>query len=168
MGDIGEKWSQVAQKGGSGRTDYRPVRASYTDVFEHSFDEKGRITIPADWRTEAYESRLFIFPSKKLCLKVYPESWLGRLQEAIASFSLDDPQRLRLEALAQMAQAASWDQQGRITVKERLRTHAQLKKEAILVGCLDHFQIWAPDRWKAAAPRPLQLEEVIEGWLLRL
>jgi MraZ protein len=165
----GEKWGEVEEIGGKGgRLGGWPARTSYTDIFEHAFDEKGRITIPAEWRGEGYESRLFIFPSRKTCLKVYPESWLGALQVRVAQLPLEDPHRLRLEGLAQIAQAANWDQQGRITVKERLRAHAQLKKEAVLVGCLDHFEIWAPELWKAAAPRPLQLEEVVEGWLLRL
>jgi MraZ protein len=59
------------------------VRASYTGTFEHAFDAKGRITVPSEWRWESFEPRLFLLPSSARCLKVYPESWLGRLQEQV-------------------------------------------------------------------------------------
>jgi hypothetical protein len=59
-------------------------RASYTDSFAHAFDAKGRITVPAEWRVEPFENRLFILPSSESCLRVYPASWFGRLQERVA------------------------------------------------------------------------------------
>ncbi len=42
------------------------IRASYTDTFEHAFDAKGRITVPAEWRAESFEARLFVLPSPPL------------------------------------------------------------------------------------------------------
>ncbi len=44
------------------------------------------------------------------------------------------------------AQSATWDQQGRIMVKEKLRQRAGLKKEAVLVGAFTHFEIWGQVR----------------------
>jgi MraZ protein len=39
------------------------------------------------------------------------------------------------------------DKQGRILIPPSLRQHAGLKKEVILVGVLDHFEVWAKDIW---------------------
>jgi MraZ protein len=72
-----------------------------------------------------------------------------------------DPQRQRVEALASLAQSATWDQQGRIMVKEKLRDGAQLKKEAVLVGRLDHFQIWNKALWGAKETVPTTVEEAL-------
>ncbi len=61
-----------------------------------------------------------------------------------------------LEDLAASAQSAAFDQQGRIMVKEKLRASgAGLKKDAMLVGRLDHFQIWDKAAWdsRQTAPR---------------
>lgn len=135
------------------------LRASYTDSFEHAFDEKGRITIPSEWRGEPFETRLFIFPSQETCIKVYPESWLSRLQISVQGLPLQDPQRRNVEALAGLAQAVSLDQQGRIGVKERFRAHAGVKKEAVLVGALDHFKIYNPATLGTLLPRTTTLEE---------
>ncbi len=135
------------------------LRASYTDSFEHAFDEKGRITIPSEWRGEPFESRLFIFPSQDACIKVYPESWLTRLQVGAQKLGLRDPQRLQVEALAGLAQAVAFDQQGRIGIKERFRAQAGIKKEAVLVGSLDHFKIYHPDTLRALPRQATTLEE---------
>jgi MraZ protein len=120
-----------------------PIRGSYTSTFEHTFDAKGRITVPSTWRRENHEKNLHIFPSGAPgSLVVYPESWLSEKFAELAGLKLSDPQRKKLEALAALAQPAEFDEQGRIIVKEKLRQGAAIKKEAVLVGCGDHFEIW--------------------------
>jgi MraZ protein len=137
------------------------VRASYTDTFVHAFDAKGRITVPSEWREDSYEKRLFVFPSQDHCLRVFPETYLSRLQEKTAGLKDADQQRRQVEALASIAQSARWDQQGRIMVKEKLRQGANLKKDAVLVGRLDHFQIWDRKTWEAQSNTPITLEEAL-------
>src|SRR5882762_7233723 len=124
------------------------VRASYTDSFAHAFDPKGRITVPAEWRQPTFETSLFVLPSKDRCVRVYPASWLGRLQEKVSQLKSADPQRIGVENLATTAQTATFDTQGRIMVKEKLREGAGLKKDAMLVGRLDHFEIWDKTAWE--------------------
>ncbi|HSI86278.1 MAG: division/cell wall cluster transcriptional repressor MraZ [Candidatus Methylacidiphilales bacterium] len=136
-----------------------PPRASYTDTFEHAFDIKGRVTVPSDWRSETFEPHLHAFPSKEKCVKIYPASYLGRLQEQLSGLKMDDPQRKRVELLASLAQNASWDQQGRIMIKEKLRSMAGIKKNAVLVGRLDHFEIWAREEWDALPALDTTLED---------
>jgi MraZ protein len=139
------------------------TRASYTDTFEHAFDVKGRITVPSEWRAESFETRLFVLPSSDACVRVYPESWLGRLQEQVSLLKSADPHRIRVESLASLAQSAECDQQGRIMVKEKLRSGAGLKKESVLVGRLDHFQIWDKAAWAARETVPTTVEEALSA-----
>lgn len=138
-------------------------RASYTDSFSHSFDAKGRITVPAEWRDERFENRLFILPSSDKCLRVYPASWLGRLQERAAEMKSTDSSRLWVENLATSAQNAAFDQQGRIMVKESFRRGAGLKKDATLIGRLDHFQIWDKATWESRQPAPVTVEAALRA-----
>jgi MraZ protein len=139
------------------------IRASYTDSFAHSFDAKGRITVPAEWRGGSFEERVFVLPSSDACLRVYPESWLGRIQQQISALKSADPQRKRMEDLAMLAQFAACDQQGRIMVKEKLRQGAGLKKDAMLIGRLDHFQIWDRAKWGALQTAPTTVEEALSA-----
>ena len=139
------------------------ARASYTDTFGHAFDAKGRITVPSEWRAESFETRLFVLPSSDQCLKVYPESWLGDLQEKVAKLKAADPMRQGVELLASKAQSATFDQQGRIMVKEKLRQGAGLKKDAVLVGRLDHFQIWDKAVWEKKDTATMTVEEALSA-----
>jgi MraZ protein len=139
------------------------VRASYTDSFGHSFDPKGRITVPAEWRQPSFETTLFILPSSERCLKVYPASWLGRLQEQVSKLKAADPMRKGVEDLAAKAQNAIFDTQGRIMVKEKLREGAGLKKDAVLVGRLDHFQIWDKAAWQKKDVAEMTVEEALSA-----
>ena len=84
----------------SGRIMSTEVRASYTDSFGHAFDAKGRITVPAEWRQPSFEASLFVLPSSDRCLRVYPASWLGRLQEEVSRLKSADPHRKGVEDLA--------------------------------------------------------------------
>ena len=104
------------------------VRASYTDTFGHAFDAKGRITVPSEWRQPSFEASLYIFPSSDYGLKVYPASWLGRLQEQVSRLKAADPMRQGVEDLASNAQNATFDQQGRIMVKESCAKEPRPKK----------------------------------------
>jgi MraZ protein len=139
------------------------TRASYTDTFEHAFDAKGRITVPAEWRQPWFEASLFVLPSSDKCLKVYPASWLGNLQTEVSRLKSADPMRQGVEILASKAQSASFDSQGRIMVKEKLREGAGLKKEATLVGRLDHFQIWDKAAWEKKDTATMTVEEALRA-----
>ncbi|HUB66750.1 MAG TPA: division/cell wall cluster transcriptional repressor MraZ [Candidatus Methylacidiphilales bacterium] len=139
------------------------TRASYTDTFDHAFDGKGRITVPAEWRGGSYESRLFILPSTEQCLRIYPESWLSSWQEKLKTLKDGDPVRQQALALASVAQSTTWDQQGRIMVKEKLRQKAGLKKEAMLVGQLDHFEIWDKAVWEKRPAAAITVEEALRA-----
>jgi MraZ protein len=139
------------------------ARASYTDSFGHAFDAKGRITVPSEWRQPTFEANLFVLPSSDRCLKVYPASWLGRLQEKVSALKAADPQRKGVENLATTAQSASFDTQGRIMVKEKLREGAGLKKDAVLVGRLDHFEIWDKTTWQRKDVAAMTVEEALSA-----
>ena len=138
------------------------MKEAYTDRFEFSLDSKGRISVPAEWRGEAFEKRFLVMPSAEGCLRVYPASFLGRQMEKLAAdgTSSSDLKRKSLEKLASVIQSAEPDQQGRIVLREKFRQHAALGREAVLIGCLDHFQVWEPRRWTKLAPAATTFEQV--------
>ena len=138
--------------------DFQP---SFIDTFDHAFDEKGRITVPAEWRAEGFETNLVIVPSSEGCLKVYPASWLAGQQAKLSAEGarIDDPRRQAFESLSAISQAGNWDLQGRMVVKEALRKMASIKRKAVLVGCSDHFKIWGAERYAELPARAMTLEE---------
>jgi MraZ protein len=138
------------------------MKEAYTDRFEFSLDDKGRVSVPVEWRGEAFEKRFLLLPSEEGCLRVYPASFLGRQLEKLSAEGVTstDVRRRSLEKLASVMQAAEPDQQGRIMIREKFRQHAGLNRQAVLVGRLDHFEIWEPRRWQKVAPPTLTFEEL--------
>ena len=138
------------------------MKEAYTDRFEFSLDDKGRVSVPVEWRGEAFEKRFLLLPSEEGCLRVYPASFLGRQLEKLSAEGVTstDVRRKSLEKLASVMQAAEPDQQGRIMIREKFRQHAGLNRQAVLVGRLDHFEIWEPRRWQKVAPPALTFEEL--------
>ena len=138
------------------------MKEAYTDRFEFSLDDKGRVSVPVEWRGEAFEKRFLLLPSEEGCLRVYPASFLGRQLEKLSAEGVTstDARRKSLEKLASVMQAAEPDQQGRIMIREKFRQHAGLNRQAVLVGRLDHFEIWEPRRWQKVAPPTLTFEQL--------
>lgn len=164
MGHCGLKGDDMAQKVVS-CSEYNPMSDSikqvYTDTFEHTFDEKGRLTVPKEWRGEGFEIMLDVVPSSKGCLKVYPGSYFASKIQQLATNSFDDPRRRQLERLAPLIQRVRTDEQNRISIKDKLRKQVSLTKSAILVGRFDHFEIWDVKALKADAPEDLTFEKVM-------
>jgi MraZ protein len=139
--------------------------ASYSDTFVHAFDDKGRITVPSEWRRDSFESQLFLVPTREACVRVYPASWMGEIQLKLKDLKDADPDKKKMQALAAIAQSTMWDQQGRIMVKEKLRERAGLKpkKEAVLVGQVGHFEIWEKSAYDAKQVADLTIEEALSA-----
>jgi len=129
-------WQDLAVSGFSGR-------------FDHSIDEKGRVSIPARFREileRDGDDLLFITNcnfDKERCLELYPpREWqrlVGKLQQG-KSFSPE------LRAFQSFyiggAHEIQVDKQGRILIPARLREYASLGRDVTFSAMIDHFQLW--------------------------
>lgn len=140
-------------------------KAVYAGTFEHNFDAKGRVTVPSEWRSDAHEDVLHVFPDRE-CLRVYPASFLEGKRDQLAGAPVKDPRRAVLERLANTIQPASPDGQGRIIIRKSLRDRASLEREVVLAGSLDHFQIWDRKAWNKRGLDDFDFERAASevGW----
>lgn len=120
-------------------------------TFTHSMDPKKRLTIPSEWRDHAgVQSGLFVLPDLegRCFLNVFPaQEMLQRLQ-SIRSLSIADIKgRQFARLLGSKSQIAPWDSAGRIRINDPLLEHAKLTGDVVLVGVLDHFELWNPEQW---------------------
>jgi len=86
--------------------------------------------------------------------RVLPPAEVEKLYEKVAEKALTD--RDAQDAFARFfAQTLSFsfDKQGRFGLAAELLTHAGIRKDAVLVGSLTKFAIWAPDRWQKLETR---------------
>ena len=159
-----KKWGEVGAKPTKCKPMQPTPKGTYVSTFEHSLDAKGRLTVPSEWRTDAHEKDLHIFPSGEGCLKVYPASWLAEQIVRLADLAADDPKRRKVEALASLANVATIDDKtGRIMVKEPMRKHAKITKNAALVGAGQYFQIWNADTYTAKTAEVTNFEDAMKA-----
>lgn len=140
----------------------------YSAIHSHGVDGKRRLSIPAKWRNpgENEEETLTLLiwkksTSQEACLMALPEDMMARLLEKLRSMSFSDP---KAEALRRLLGGGSdqvtVDKAGRICLPDRLAKAAGIDGEATLVGLMDSFQIWNPQRYQAAAASDEALRDV--------
>lgn len=131
----------------------------YRGNFERSFDQKGRLTVPSDWRSGAHEGRLCVIPAK-FHARVYPESWVDAQQQKFSQLKLDDPKRLKWEQLQSIMQDAEADDQGRLMMRSEIREVSKLNGELLLLGKGTHFEIWTLNEGRKQLPASTTFEDV--------
>ena len=121
----------------------------FAGEFAHSLDEKGRLAIPAKFRGRFKEGAVVTRWIGE-CLAVFPADQWADLNAEIAKRPRTDPavSRFRHFVLAG-AHEADPDGQGRVVIPAHLREYASLGGEAVVIGNLDHLEVWEPGRWRA-------------------
>ena len=121
---------------------------------DHSLDNKGRISIPAGFRTEIQRlggDQAPILSVGKDHLVLYPAEIWATIEADLASKSSlrPDVQALKRFVFGSTAECPI-DGQGRITIPATLRAHAALDGKVTLVGVYDQIEIWNHGRIEIA------------------
>ncbi len=139
-----------------------------TGTFGRAVDEKLRVAIPKPLR-EALgalaKGVLYVTPGTDGSLAIYTEESLAELARRLAQAS---PNATDVRAYSRLfyarAQAVELDGQGRVRVPPELAALAGLGKEAVLVGVLDHLELWDRGRWEQyVADRQSQYDRIAEA-----
>ncbi len=120
----------------------------FLNQYQHSFDDKGRLTIPSKFR-ELPEEGAFVVQGLDRNLMVLPPAVFQILYDRLMAMSLTDPtaRLLRRIILGNALQVVP-DGAGRILLSPNLREYAGLKENVVFVGQGDYFEIWSPELWK--------------------
>ncbi len=120
----------------------------FTGEFEHSVDSKNRIFVPSKFRDELGETFMVVRDIRGPVLKIYSlDGW----QEYLAPIRAQE-RRVAEKALRYLhrnAAQVSPDSQGRIILSPSLLDYAEIKKEAVVVGCSDYCEIWSLENYRA-------------------
>jgi len=117
--------------------------------FEHTIDDKNRLTLPARFR-EALAGGVVVTRGMDGCLYAYPlERWEALVESQLGQLNLlrqDD--RMIQRYFFSAAAEAKPDKQGRIMLPAALIDHAELGREVIVAGVHDHLEIWDRSAWR--------------------
>jgi MraZ protein len=125
----------------------------YNSRYRHGVDEKRRVQIPAKWRPadSGVELTLILWPKPKEgpCVRVLPPRELAKLMGYIDAMSNGDSSKTVLKRfIGGESVQAVLDKAGRICLPEVMAKEAGIRDEAVLVGLMDRFEIWSPERFE--------------------
>lgn len=125
----------------------------YNSCYRHGVDEKRRVQIPAKWRPEeaGVELTMILWPKHQAgnCLRVLPPVEMAQLMADIDAMPNGDPNKVVLKRfIGSESVQVSLDKAGRICLPDEMARAAGIKDEVVLVGLLDRFEIWNPDRYE--------------------
>ena len=122
----------------------------FKGTYPYKIDPKGRLPVPAAFRRALAEqgASTVVVTLLDQCLAVYPLAEWQRLEgqlRALPAFSKQVKALTRW--LTSRVADCDMDVQGRILLPPSLRQAVGLERDAIIVGVLDRFEVWAPDGW---------------------
>ncbi len=124
--------------------------------FQHQIDEKGRLSLPAQFRRAAEDRPLVLVHVYPDALTLYPaEAWAEvetRLREMLR---LQPEMRPYVLGVAATAAEVSPDKQGRILIPQKLQDAVGIAGPTLVVGVFDRIELWNPERFAKVTEAPV-------------
>ena len=127
------------------------IRSRFRGKYEHTIDEKGRLSFPSRFRDvlHQYELDVLIVTPWINHLRAYPESEWGAIEDKMLAEGSQNP--LGYGSFIRYVQSGiiecALDKQGRILLPPGLRGDLGLKKEIVLTGMVHWVEIWDKEIW---------------------
>src|SRR5690242_5309277 len=118
----------------------------FRGVTQLSLDAKGRLAIPARYRSELMSTcsgHLIVTVDPSKCLLIYPQPAWEPIEQKLNNLSSFDSKTRNLQRLlVGNASDVEMDAAGRILLPPPLRLFAGLSKDVVLVGQGAKFELW--------------------------
>ena len=124
--------------------------------------------IPAKWRPTqpGTELTLVLWPKAKEgpCLRVLPPQQMAKLMRDFDAMPNTESNKVVLKRfIGSGSVQVTLDKAGRICLPEQMARDAGIGTEAMLVGLLDRFEIWSPERYaKVQASDAIMAQEAFK------
>jgi len=123
----------------------------FRGVTQLSLDAKGRLAIPARYRSELMSTcsgHLIVTVDPSKCLLIYPQPAWEPIEQKLNNLSSFDSKTRNLQRLlVGNASDVGMDAAGRILLPPPLRLFAGLSKDVVLVGQGAKFELWDEVQW---------------------
>ncbi len=137
--------------------------AAFIGTHRHTLDDKGRVSVPAQFRRQLTAEDLYLNVGMEGCLVLYPSHRWQELEEKLLALPRDRQTRFLVRSLAQNLRAVSLDSQGRISIPAELADKAGISGEIMFLGKFDTMELWQPERYNSYIDEAeLSCEEIAE------
>ena len=125
----------------------------FLSTFENKLDKKGRVSVPASFRT--YLSNLgyngvICYPSfNNNCIEAWPQDRIEKISNSIDSLNpFEEKKDYFATSILSESTSLQFDSEGRILITDKLLKHAKIKNKMVFVGQGKTFQIWEPSNYE--------------------
>jgi MraZ protein len=125
-----------------------PSTVDYTGHFERALDDKGRLTLPSDWRRAHDETVTFMAYVSEGHITVLPPDEAQKVRNRIKEIKLSDKvAQAAATKFSSEAQSFSFDKAGRVILNAQLLERAGIEQKVVFAGSMTKFKIFSPARW---------------------
>ncbi len=126
--------------------------AGFKGQAEYSVDSKGRVAVPAKMRNALKPEAKNTFTLTRgfeKCIFMYPQDHWEIMEADIGALNTyRSDTRDFIRGILMWAEEVTLDAQGRIGVPRTLAEFAGITDRALIIGALDHIEIWNPDTFQ--------------------
>ena len=116
--------------------------------FVHSLDEKNRLLIPSKLRSDLSD-RIFLVRGYEGTLSIYPKEQFEKYLNHVIEFPFEKKENRDFIRLAlSNATELEIDSKFRIQLPNDLVNKFHISKEVVIVGLVNHLEIWDLTSWK--------------------
>jgi MraZ protein len=138
------------------------VAARFFGRYEHSLDTKGRVILPARFRSH-FGERAYITQFQEGCLAVWTQDEFDKqMDDKEASQEAGRDERNDARVWAAGSHEVELDRQGRLQIPAYLREFAHLETNVLVTGALNRIELWNPADWDRRV-KPSEARLVDEG-----
>lgn len=133
--------------------------------FEHSLDAKNRLNVPTRFRA-AFADGVVLAKALEPCVAIWrPDVFESWSESFLANLNPVSAERRKLTRyFAGGSFDVELDAAGRVTLNPALIAHAGIEKDVVVVGVLDHLEVWSRERYLAdQAELDQEIVEIAEG-----
>ena len=147
----------------------------FLSTHENKLDKKGRVSVPASFRTYLSSmgySGVICYPSfNNPSIEACPQSRIEKLSESIDSLNPFEEKR-DIFATSVLADSVNlqFDNEGRVSIPNKLLEHARIKNSMLFVGQGKTFQVWEPklfEKFKTQARKKANLNRASFKWEIK-
>jgi MraZ protein len=121
--------------------------------YEHTIDSKGRLSIPARFRSELDDGLIVTRGLGDYLLVFPPAEWQRFIDDMRQrDLTLGESQTISRFIFAK-ASDCTLDKHGRVLIPAPLRQYANLDTDVAIVGVNTHLEIWDRERWRTEEER---------------
>ena len=144
----------------------------FLSSFENKIDKKGRVSVPATFRsylnTLGYNGFVSYPSFNHSALEACSQDRIEKLSSTIDSLNPFEEKRDYF-ATSVLAESTNlqFDSEGRISLSSKLLKHAKIKNSMLFVGQGQTFQIWEPttfEKFKTSARKKANLNRASLKW----